>query len=265
MPLPMYSESIFDRLLSLSNESELDVALNSVLTLAKEAIHADFGSLYLIENNKISHKILAASVGFAEVVEFKVQTTMEKGLAGWAFRHQQGALASDVEVDERWVRIDEDKRFGSVIVVPFKVKSRITAILTLGHKERRFFNERALAIAADFSSLAAVVVENVRLLQHKNNVIQSFAEMLGVVSEPVLILDGTRIRFANAPALEQLQLPPGARAITDSEAGKALSEALSDPDSASTKPLSLNGKSCVIHLRPIPAVGVGVLLKEESA
>ena len=44
---------------------------------------------------------------------------MEK-FAGWAFRHQQGALASDVEVDERWVSIDGDKKFGSVIVVPLK-------------------------------------------------------------------------------------------------------------------------------------------------
>jgi hypothetical protein len=56
---------------------------------------ADNGSLMLLSDDRVLHKVLATKETFTEVSGHKVRTVLSEGLAGWSLRHRQGGLASD--------------------------------------------------------------------------------------------------------------------------------------------------------------------------
>ena len=117
-------------------------------------LDADSGSLILLCGDCVAHKVLANKDTFTEVEEHKVRTVLSEGMAGWALRHRQGALASETALDERWVAMGSPA-VASALVVPLKSRSVVVGLLSLHHSERGFFRELHLERAAELAQLIA--------------------------------------------------------------------------------------------------------------
>lgn len=115
---------------------------------------ADNGSLMLLADDKVIHKVLATKETFTQVSDHKVRTVLSEGLAGWALRHQQGGLASDAALDERWVAMG-DTSIASAMVVPMVSRNTVIGLLAFHHAQRRHFREAHLAQAAELAQLVS--------------------------------------------------------------------------------------------------------------
>jgi len=147
---------------------DLDEVLGKVLSLTVEATGATRGSLFLLdEEGQVSRTILSRPNQSPEVSRRNVDLAMSRGLAGWVYRHQHGALAADATKDERWVQLPDDPEItGSALVVPLLYQDQVNGLLALHHTQVRFFDESHLALAAGIAGQAAVAVENARLFTH---------------------------------------------------------------------------------------------------
>ena len=115
---------------------------------------ADNGSLMLLSGDRVVHKVLATKETFTEVSEHKVRTVLAEGLAGWALKHRQGGLASDTEMDERWVSLG-DSSIASALVVPMLSRGTVIGLLAFHHSDRGYFREAHLARAAELAQLVS--------------------------------------------------------------------------------------------------------------
>jgi GAF domain-containing protein len=115
---------------------------------------AENGSLILLSGDRVIHKVLATRETFAQVSEHKLQTVLADGLAGWALRHRQGGLASNAELDERWVSLGPPA-IASAMVVPMMSRDTVIGLLSFHHSTRGQFRERDLAKAAELAHAIA--------------------------------------------------------------------------------------------------------------
>ena len=90
-------------------------------------VDAERGSAFLMSGEHVVHRVLANRESFSEVGDYKVNTALASGLAGWARDHRQGALASNTRLDDRWVSLD-DTTACSAIAVPL-----ISAVQSLAY------------------------------------------------------------------------------------------------------------------------------------
>jgi len=263
MSIALYETEIHDLLYQLTRSDNIDLVLKEVVELAKKSTSAEFSSLYLLENDKITHHLLTSTGDFPEVARYKIQQSMRDGMAGWVYRHKQGALASDVSIDERWVSIDDNNPFGSVVVVPLMINNRIIGILTLGHSQKRFFREYHLAIASNFAERAAIIVENVRLTMRNKVLENSFMSLFNEVKQPLLIIDNNEIRYGNQAAVDELAFNKDNTALSESANGAKivqLLEAHSNDNHKISFTLEFSqGQSYNVRTSPVPNIGLGLL------
>jgi len=148
-------------------------------------IGAENGSLMLLSGDRVVHKVLATKETFAQVSEHKVHTVLTDGLAGWALRHRQGGLASDTEIDERWVSID-NSLIASALVVPMMSRNTVIGLLSFHHSMRGHFRERDLAKAAELAQLASPIFDIALLTE---STIASLVKLCRSENYPSTVLD----------------------------------------------------------------------------
>lgn len=266
MSIALYETEIHDLLYQLTRSNNIDQVLQEIVELAKKSTSAEFSSLYLLENDKITHHLLTSSGDFPEVARYKIQQSMRDGMAGWVYRHKQGALASDVSIDDRWVAIDDSNPFGSVVVVPLMIQERIIAILTLGHSEKRFFREYHLAIAANYAERAAIIVENVRLTMRNKLLENSFKSCFSSIKQPFIITLDKEIRYANQPAMDELSLGQADTLLSDTVNGAKIAQfldGLADDKNASAVTIEFaQGQSYQVNTSSLANLGLGLVFSK---
>ncbi|MCD4738966.1 MAG: GAF domain-containing protein, partial [Anaerolineae bacterium] len=99
---------------------DIDRVLNKALSLMRDAVQADRGSILILDENTgyLYHR---ASIGRDEVVPpggIRSELDRESGLIGWILRRREAVRVSDVTTDERWVPIADDQETRSVLAVP---------------------------------------------------------------------------------------------------------------------------------------------------
>jgi len=146
---------------------------------------ADNGSLMLLSGDRVTHKVLANKETFTEVSDHRVRTVLSEGLAGWALRHRQGGLASDTELDERWVSMG-DASIASALVVPMMSRGTVMGLLSFHHPERGFFREAHLAKAAELARLVAPIFDVAVLTESS---IASLVKLCLCADHPSAVLD----------------------------------------------------------------------------
>lgn len=263
MSIALYETEIHDLLYNLTHSDDIDQVLNEIVELGKKSTNAEFSSLYLLENDKITHHLLTSTGDFPEVARYKIQQSMKDGMAGWVYRHKQGALASDVTIDERWVSIDDSDPFGSVVVIPLMIHNRIIAILTLGHSQKRFFREYHLAIASNFAERAAIIVENIRLTMRNKALGNSFVSLFNTVKQPLLIIDNNTLHYFNQAAEDELSFSQDKVKLSDSMNGAKIAQVLevrsNDKAAAVLDFESAGGQKYSINTSPLPNIGLALL------
>ena len=146
---------------------------------------ADNGSLMLLSDDRVVHKVLATKETFTAVSEHKVRTVLAEGLAGWALRHKQGGLASDAGIDERWVSMG-DSAIASALVVPMMSRSTVIGLLAFHHTVRGFFREAHLARAAELAQLVSPLFD-IALMTESS--MESLAKLCRGAAYPSTVLD----------------------------------------------------------------------------
>lgn len=146
---------------------------------------ADNGSLMLLADDRVVHKVLATKETFTEVSEYKVRTVLAEGLAGWALRHRQGGLASDTEIEERWVSMG-DSAIASALVVPMMSRSTVIGLLAFHHTDRGYFRETHLARAAELAQLVSPLFD-IALMTESS--MASLAKLCRCAAYPSTVLD----------------------------------------------------------------------------
>lgn len=163
---------------------------------------ADNGSLMLLSDDRVVHKVLATKETFTQVSEHKVRTVLAEGLAGWARTHRQGALASDTALDARWVSMGEAS-IASAVVVPMMSRHTVIGLLAFHHAERRYFREAHLAQAAELAQLVSPLFD-VALLTESS--LASLTTLCQRAPHPSAVLDWQgNVKVVNA-AMQSLDI-----------------------------------------------------------
>jgi hypothetical protein len=159
-------------------------------------IGAENGSLMLLSGERVIHKVLANKETFSQVSEHKLRTVLTEGLAGWALRHRQGALASDTTLDERWAAMG-DTSIGSALAVPMICRGRVSGLLSLHHSERGYLRESHLAQAAALATALALPFE---IALMKESTMAALIAQCRCASYPSVVLDVEgNVKATNTP------------------------------------------------------------------
>lgn len=223
------AETVYNVSRQLNTSLDLDEVLGKVLRLTVDATGATRGSLFLLdEAGRVTRQILARPDQSPEVSRRNINKVMQEGLAGWVYRHQYGALATDTSTDERWVRLPDDAEItGSALVVPLLYQERVNGLLALHHNKVHFFDESHLALAAGIAGQAAVALENARLFTQVKNERESLFALINAMPNPVLVVDsGGSVTFANQIARQSLSVQQVNLALESLPAGLALKDAI---------------------------------------
>jgi putative methionine-R-sulfoxide reductase with GAF domain len=156
------------------------------LPLMVQYMGADSGSLLLLADGQVVHKVLANKESFTEVSDHKVQTVLTEGMASWVLKHRQGGLASDVELDERWISMGSPPVVASALVVPLLNRGQVLGLLSCHHGQRGFFREIHLARAAEAAQMLAPVFDAALMTE---STMASLATLCKAANHPSTVLD----------------------------------------------------------------------------
>lgn len=148
---------------------------------------ADNGSLLLLSQDRVVHKVLATKETFTQVTEHKMRSVISEGLAGWVLQHRQGGLASDTALDARWVSMG-DTSIGSALVVPLLSRNTVVGLLSFHHGQRGTLRERHLARAAELAQVLAPLFD-VALMGESS--LAALSQLCRCASHPSTVLDWT--------------------------------------------------------------------------
>ncbi len=118
------------------------------------------------------------------------QRVLDKGLAGWVFRHKQGTIVTDTQQDERWyVFPDSNSNARSALGVPFIYDGEVLAVLTMLYPEPNHFDEYHLRLMTIVANQATVAVRNAQLFNRMLQQQQQLEAILHTIPDYLLVLD----------------------------------------------------------------------------
>ena len=99
---------------------DIDRVLSKALSLMREAVQAERGSILLLDEDTgyLYHR---AGIGREQEIPpggIRSDLDRDSGLVGWVLQEREALLILDVEADERWVPIGDDDETRSVLAVP---------------------------------------------------------------------------------------------------------------------------------------------------
>jgi len=151
----------------LSAAADLEEVLPDVLSIAVEKTGAYRGSIIVLDPlGNPRHHILVREDLSPSVIRKLVLEILRRGLAGWVARERRPALVEDTLNDPRWLELPETlKGIRSALAVPFMRGDTLVGVLTLVHRQPRYFSESHLQLMTSVANQAAIAIDNTRLLQ----------------------------------------------------------------------------------------------------
>ena len=262
----MYADLLYKILRRCSTSLDLETTLEEALGQTVEALGAERGSLFLLDPAGQVIRRIGAQPGIDEE-EFnrRVKQVMAEGLAGWAVRHQQVALAADTQQDERWHHFPGDRaEAGSAIAVPLIRGDEVVGVMTLQHSQRGFFDLNDALLAEAVAGQVASIIANARLHDAARRERRILLDLLAALPDPVLLigLDGQVVR-ANERARDLLGEAIVGRplpAVIESAEVAAAFQAVVEQDAPHTVEVGL-GEGQHFELALVPVRNLGVLLR----
>ena len=166
-------QRLFENLVEIARTTSkgptLQATLQNALDIATELTGAEYGSLFLLDSrNRVTESILARGKIPPGPRREIVGAVMDKGLAGWAVRHQEAALVHDTVQDERWVTLpDQPYAVRSVLVVPITSQSEVPGVLTLQHSQPNHFTEQDRVLIQAASDQIALALRNAQIYEEQ--------------------------------------------------------------------------------------------------
>jgi signal transduction histidine kinase/CheY-like chemotaxis protein len=162
--------------------------LASVLQSTMRAVHANIGSIMLVDQQHRTLRI-AASRGLPSEVHDLAEVRLGEGVAGKVAELGEPVIVEDIERDARFAKVNDPKYgTGSFICMPVRVGDRVIGVINLAKKEDtstapptpRPFSPTDLQFLVALLTYIGYAVENARLLQEAQ---QSALQLQNVVDD----------------------------------------------------------------------------------
>ncbi|OGO10499.1 MAG: hypothetical protein A2Z66_11615 [Chloroflexi bacterium RBG_13_66_10] len=174
---PAELDELREIVIRLSRMVEVSVTLNSTLDLdrllqfiigtAADLVACEAASVMLVDEN--THELFFAAATGSDPRELAgIPVPLEGSIAGTIVREDRPLIINDVTTDPRHFRqVGEKTGFQtrSLIGVPMRIRERVLGVLEAVNKRQGVFNEADLQTLSIIASLAAVAIENARLLR----------------------------------------------------------------------------------------------------
>src|SRR3989304_2851751 len=162
--------------------------LASVLQSTMRAVHANIGSIMLLDQQRKTLRIAAPS-GLPAEVHDEAEVRLGEGVAGKVAELGDAVIVDDIEKDARFGKVNDPKYgTGSFICMPVRVGDRVIGVINLAKKEDastspptpRPFSPTDLQFLTALMTYIGYAVDNARLLQEAQ---QSAMQLQNVVDD----------------------------------------------------------------------------------
>jgi PAS domain S-box-containing protein len=139
--------------------------LQQTLNIARGITNAEEGSLFLLDaNGVVTESILARGATIRAQKQRLVGEVLDKGLAGWVFRHRQVGLIADTMHDDRWLTLaNQPYTVRSALGIPIVKGKVLLGILTLMHSQPGHFGAEFAYLMQLTADQMALILDNARL------------------------------------------------------------------------------------------------------
>ena len=144
----------------------LNATLQNILDVAVAINHAEYGSLFVLNNDgEITHSILTQDTALPVRQQQTInQQVLEKGLFGWVLIHGELVVIGDTEEDERWLSLPErTQKVRSALSVPITEHRGVVGILTLTHSQPGHFSQDQASLMQGAADQMALALRNAQL------------------------------------------------------------------------------------------------------
>lgn len=161
---------MFEKLLAVARATamglSLEETLRNALDVASRVTGAEKGSIFLLDDERrITSCILARGDGDAPSYVGRVMT---EGLAGWAVRNRQVAVAADTDEDPRWLKLPEQPYpCRSVLVAPIVSGDSVPGVLSLQHGEPGHFSAGDVELMQAATHQMALALHNAQVYERQ--------------------------------------------------------------------------------------------------
>ena len=182
--------------------------LSSVLQSTMRAVHANIGSIMLVDQERKTLRI-AASRGLSDEVREQTELRLGEGIAGKVAELGDAVIVEDIEKDPRFARANNPKYgSGSFICMPVRVGDRVIGVINLAKKEdagttsptQRPFSPTDQQFLSALLTYIGYAVENARLLQEA----QASARQLQSVVDDLRATQAQLVRGETLSAIGKL-------------------------------------------------------------
>jgi signal transduction histidine kinase/FixJ family two-component response regulator/putative methionine-R-sulfoxide reductase with GAF domain len=146
---------------SIGSTANLSELLRQILVLASTVTEAQTGSVMLLDERK-EYLTINAAIGLDEGIVKHTRLPIGASIAGYVAKTGEGLIVEDVEKDERFRRINQE-RYGSasLLCTPLKIKNNVLGVINVANKQDpRGFTQDDLRLLTTFASQAAVAVDD---------------------------------------------------------------------------------------------------------
>ena len=164
--------ALFEKFISMIRTHDqpevIRAILHEAIEISIELTHAELGSLIFLDNDgDIIDSILCRNELSPELKEELVRSVLNKGLAGWVFRHGEIGLIEDTEKDDRWIVFpDQPYTARSALAIPIISGKRQLAIVTLMHSAPDHFTQEIVKLMKNTANQMALVLESAYLFDN---------------------------------------------------------------------------------------------------
>jgi signal transduction histidine kinase len=240
-------ETLYRITSELGTSLDLDRVLNRTLSLVLDAVKADRGSVFMLDQqrDRLVHKaaLWAKPQDPAQGTQQAlprggVLTNFRRGqgLTGWIMEMRRPTIVDDIQEDPRWVGLEErERQYRSILAVPLIVSDEAMGGLLLYHSEPSYFTRDHMRLVEAAAAQVAAAINNAELYRYVRDSADRLGRMiksqqvetakteaiLEGVADGVMVTDadGAVIRFS-AAAVRILDTP------RDQVLGRAIDELL---------------------------------------
>jgi len=215
-------ELLYDISRKISSSLDLDKVLRDILALTISSVGATSGSMIVLDESGQARRHTLIREGLATLVtEQVVAQILDRGLAGWVVRHQEGTIVFDTREDERWLALTDDHlTTRSAIAVPLLRQERVVGVLTLIHPEPNRFGQEHLDLLSFIAHQAAIAVENARLYEKVTGRMREATALYKVSSQLMRTLNLDQVLEKVLDVLQIFGYPNCTILLVDEEAGE---------------------------------------------
>jgi len=155
----------------------IDELLGQMVGLIQKAFNYYLVEIGLVEEDEVVFKARAGRNWGSQFESFHLKVGKE-GITGWVAATGEPLLVPDVSQEPRYIKVT-DTETRSELVVPIKVKEKVTGVINVESDRLDAFDESDVAVLQSIAHQAAIAIQNARLFKAE----QRRAEEFRVISE----------------------------------------------------------------------------------